>query len=316
MKTQFAGNGVFFNQMYDLSRFQACEAYIDMIWPLMAPDQSAVQHNRREYETWRKALPSVAFCPWTVGDDPVEDYERLKYVVANYKSEGFVFNAEKPYESVGKWKGQVFVNLVMGDDMLAPLPKCLSFPSTPAERYDMDYRAFQRAGFRFAPQAYYNEHPNTATPKDLYDSATRPVQVHVGRDYRIKAGTTTKADVHWSRIVQWDGGIEAIVKDLVANRLHRMPVVPMQEGNFKYMQVHPDRKLYDYKTGKVHNGMLLGFQDKDKVFPTVASYDNYEVSPESMQAKLNAIPGLKGASLYLGETSTSAHVEAIWNSIQ
>jgi len=66
--------------------------------------------------------------------------------------------------------------------------------------------------------------------------------------------------------------------------------------------------------------MVLGFQDKDKVFPTVGVYGDdvtiVKPSPAIVEAKLNAISNLKGASLYLGETSTSAHIEAIWKAIQ
>jgi hypothetical protein len=314
MTRQFAGCGIFFNQMYDLSRFQDISGHIDMVIPIMAPDQSAVQHNRSHYKEWREALPNAAFCPWIVCDDPVEDYERAKYVVENYESDGIVMNCEKPYESGGKWKGRVLCDLMMNDPKLGALPKLFSFPSTPAERYDMDYRAFQRAGFRFAPQAYFNEIPD-ATPKALFDSTVRPLQVHVGRDYRIKIGKTTT--IHWSRCVSWnEGSTEAIIKDINANRLYRLPVLPMEEGNYKYMHVDGRRRFYDYKTGKIDCGMLLGFQDKDKVFPTVASYDNYTVLPLEMRTKLEAIPALKGSSLYLGETSTSDHVKAVWEAIQ
>jgi len=316
----FSGVGVWFNMLEDLERIKSVSSKISWITPIMAPDQSSVQHNRRKYQDWRSGMPGVKFCPWIVCDDPVEDYLRAQYVTDNYPSDGIVMNAEQAYEGAGKWKARVLCDLLINDPKLGPMPKLLSHPSSPAERYNMDWRAFKNAGFKFAPQAYWNEFPDS-TPKYLYDSATRPSQIHVGWDYQIQPIiNNVKQTNRWGRVLAWDGGTNCVIKDLMANRLFRIAVIPMQEGDFHYMVIKSGRRMFDYKTNSMDSGMVLGFQDKDKVFPTVGIYGDdvtiVKPSPAIVEAKLNAIPNLKGASLYLGETSTSQHIEATWKAIQ
>jgi hypothetical protein len=318
------GTGVFFNQLIDLSRFEtlATEGKIDWIAPLMAPDQDSVQLNRKEWSAWRAKLSphGVKMLPWLACDninhgDPVQNAETANWLVANYKSDGLVFNCEKAYEDVGKWRGYALVQEVMSDVTLAGKPKILSFPSTPAERYDMDYRAFERSGFWFAPQAYWNDPTiiGDATPKTLYQSTYLPGQVHVNRDYRLQIfGRSTKS---WGRVVQWDGGTECIVKDYASAKMHRLRVQVKSQGSYKYMVNLPDRKLYDYKTGVTETGRLLGFQVREKIVPTVGAYDSCPTTPAEITTQLDKISNLKGASLYLGDTSTSAHVKAVWTAL-
>lgn len=321
------GNGIFFNQMYDLDRFadlikptsEAPNGYIDWIAPIMAPDQSSVQHNRKEWSEWRARLrPRVKFLPWLVCDDPEQDADAADWIADNYEFEGMLFNCEKSYESTGKWKASVLVPRLMANPKIGPKPKILSYPSTPADMYNMDYRTFERGGFTFAPQAYWLDpilvNTTIATPQNLYRATYLPNQVHVGRDYRIQiAGIQEK---HWSRVVSWNGGTEAIVKDLRSTKLYRMLVVPQQAGDYKYFTAPTGRALYDYKTGKVVVGKMLGFQASDKIFPTVGYYPACQPTAQQITDELNKIKYLKGASLYLGETSGSEHVKAIWSAIQ
>lgn len=318
------GAGIFFNQLVDLSRFEqlAKDGQIDWIAPLMAPDQDSVQLNRKEWSAWRAALAphGVRFLPWLAcdninGGDPVANADIAHWLVANYKTDGLLFNCENAYESVGKWRGYALVQEIMGDLTLSGKPKILSYPSTPAERYDMDYRAFERAGFWFAPQAYWNDAsiPGDPTPKALYQSTYLPGQVHVNRDYRLQIfGRSTKS---WGRVVQWDGGTECIVKDYASAKMHRLRVQVKTQGSYKYMVNLPDRKLYDYKTGVTETGRLLGFQIPSKIIPTVGAYDSCPTTPAEITTHLNQIKNLQGASLYLGDTSTSAHVVAVKNAL-
>ena len=312
------GVGVFFNQMIDLSRFEQLQSKIDWIAPLMAPDQSSVQLNRKEWKTWRDKLPSVLFVPWIACehyDDPNDAADVARWIVDNYPSDGIVYNCEKLYESSGKWRGSVLVKRVMLDTKLNRLPRILSMPSTPAERYDMDYRVFQRADFWFAPQAYWHDTTirGDARPKPLHDSIFLPKQIHLGRDYRIQV--FDNATKRWCRVVAWDGSEECIIRDMMSSRLYRFPVKVLQEGDYKYMVALSDRKFYDYKTGKIECGRLLGFQTRDKIVPTVGAYDSCPTTPQEIFIELDKISTLVGASLYLGDTSTSAHVEAVWQAI-
>lgn len=306
----FKGVGVFFNQMVDLERIAglAQAGKIQWISPLMAPDQSSVQLNRKVWDEWRKRMPNVPFVPWFWCDDPVVDSARIDWILSTYKSDGIMLNCEKSYEGTGKWKGQQLM------DLLRPkwggFPKCLSFASF-AETQNMDFRAFQLAGCVFAPQAYFNEMP-ACTPKALYDSTVKPMQLHVGRDYRMKP---TGLPVRWGRVVAWDGGSWCTIKDLKAARPFKVKVVPKVAGNYHYMVIATDRQYYDYATGQVSAGIITGFQDRELVFPTVASYGNYPCAPADLTASLKKLPNLKGASLYLGDTTQSAHVEAVWNGI-
>jgi len=313
----FKGVGVFFNQMVDLERIGALAdaGKIQWITPIMAPDQSSVQTNRQEWAAWRKRMPNVLFMPWIVGgDDPEEDAANASWVVSNYPSDGVVMNCEKSYESTGKWRGRILTERMMSDPKLTTQPKLLSSPSTPAERFDMDYRTFERAGFLFGPQAYWNEYP-AATPKALYDSMYLPKQLHVDRDYRIQIGSQK----YWGRILEWDGGNYCILKNLASAKLFRVSVVRKQNGDYIYMEAAIRRRMFDYKTGKIESGKILGFQAKDKIYPTVGVYGSgdpvIKPTPFEVKLKLDIIPNLTGASLYLGDTSDSAHVEAIWNSI-
>ena len=316
--TVFSGVGILFNQMYDLERIGALADAKKIQWiaPIMAPDQSSVQLNRSEWATWRQRMPNVLFMPWIVcGDDPEEDAENASWVVSNYPSNGVVMNCEKSYESTGKWRGRILTERMMADPKLTALPKLLSYPSTPAERYAMDYRTFERAGFIFAPQAYWNEYQG-ATPKVLYDSTYLPKQLHVGWDYRI----LIKSQKYWGRVVAWDGSAQCIIKNLASAKLYRVPVVRNQDGEFFYMTIATARRMYDYKTGLIVEGKVLGFQALDKIYPTVGVYGDgnpvVKPSPADVKLKLDAITNLAGASLYLGDTSDSSHVEAIWESVQ
>ena len=121
---------------------------------------------------------------------------------------------------------------------------------------------------------------------------------------------------HWARMVSWDGGTNAVVRDIRAPKLYRLTVVPKMEGNYPYFVVDPLRALKDYKTGKVILGKILGFQASNKIFPTVGHYTNCEPTAQQITDELNKIKYLKGASLYLGETSGSEHVKAVWTAIQ
>lgn len=313
------GVGVFFNQMIDRTRFEtlAQNKKIDWITPLMAPDQSAVQVNRQEWKAWRTHVPAL-YLPWIACDhysDPNEAVEIAKWIVANYDSNGIVYNCEKAYESDGKWRGRVLVEGIMADPVLSRLHKVLSYPSTPAERYDMDYRVFERAGFWFAPQAYWNDKTivGDATPQTLYKSTYLPGQVHVGRDYRIWVYDVPQK--HWCRVVSWDGGDHCIIQDRASARLYRLPVIVKSEGTYKYMVNKPSREFLDYKTGKIKKGKILGFQVREKIVPTVGAYDTCPTTPAEIVVELRKIDILKGASLYLGDTSTSAHVEAVGDGI-
>jgi hypothetical protein len=317
------GTGVFFNQLIDLSRFQtlASENKMDWIAPLMAPDQDSVRNNRKEWAEWRAKLPTIKMLHWLACDninhgDPESVVDIAKWLVANYSCDGLVFNCEKAYESTGKWKGYLLVQLIMAEPSLAGKSKILSFPSTPAERYNMHYRAFERAGFWFAPQAYWNDPTimGDATPKTLFQSTYLPGQVHVNWEYRIQVFNVTP-NKRWCCVVQWDGGDECIIRDLTSAKLHRLHVIPKIEGNFKYMVNVPDRKLYDYKTGKVETGRMLGFQVRDKIIPTVGAYESCPTMPAEITTQLDKIKNLRGASLYLGDTSTSAHVKAVWTAL-
>lgn len=315
------GVGIFFNVLEDLERFDALSknSYIDWVSPIMAPDQASVQHNRKEWSTWRKRLAPVKFLPWLVCDDPDSDADAADWIANNYEFDGMLFNCEKPYESGGKWKASVLVPRIMANSKIGPKPKILSYPSTPAERYDMDYRTFERGGFSFAPQAYWLDpqliaNGTDARPQPLYQSTYLPKQIHVGRDYRIQVSGIQEK--HWSRVVSWNGGTEAIVKDLRSTKLYRLVVIPKAEGNFKYFEAMPTRQLMDYKTGKVVVGKILGFQASDKIYPTVGYYPNCEPTSTQISDELDKIKHLKGASLYLGETSASEHVKAVWSAIQ
>lgn len=313
------GNGIFFNMLEDLERFIGIADKIEWIAPIMAPDQSSVQHNRKEWAEWRRRLPNVKFLPWLVCDDPEEDADNADWIAANYEIDGMLFNAEKAYEGAGKWKASVLVPRLMENPKIGPKPKILSHPSTPAEIYNMDFRTFERAGFVFAPQAYWLDPilsgpPEAYTPKALYDSVYLPKQLHVGWDYRIQiSGIQEK---HWARVVSWDGGTNAVVRDIRAPKLYRLTVIPKWEGDYPYFVVEPKRALMDYKTGKVVLGKILGFQASNKIYPTVGYYPKCEPTPLQITAELQKIRYLKGASLYLGETSGSEHVKAVWTAIQ
>lgn len=318
------GVGIFFNQMVDLSRIEQLAKDGSMSWitPLMAPDQSSVQLNRKEWAVWRAKLApfGIKMLAWLACDNiehgsPVYVSETASWLAANYKLDGFVFNCEKAYESTGKWRGYALVQEIMRDPAIAGKPKILSYPSTPAERYDMDYRAFERAGFWFAPQAYWNDPTilGDATPKTLFNSTYLPGQVHVDRDYRIQIFNVTEK--HWGRVVSWSGGPECIVKDLATAKLHRLRVKPMSAGDYKYMVNVPGRKLYDYKTGQIETGRLLGFQVREKIIPTVGAYDSCPTTPAEITFQLDKIANLQGASLYLGDTSTSEHVKAVTKAV-
>lgn len=308
------GVGVFFNQCVDLERIAAlaAEGKINWISPIMAPDQSSVQLNRNVWSQWRARMPNVKFIPWIVGDDPVQDFERAQWVVNEFTSDGILLNLEQPYEGGGYWKGSVLCNSLMKDPKLGPMPKILSYPSTPAERYAMDWRAFQKAGMWFAPQAYWNEFPGS-TPRALYLSTYLPQQVHVGWNYRMQIYGVR--DKHWGKIVAWDGMYYATIKDLVTTKLYRVAVDPRSEGDYRYMLVAFGRNLYDYKTAQTVTGRLLGFQEKTKIVPTVGVYDIRKPPPEEVRSMLDDIAGLTGASLYLGDTSESAHVRAVWEAV-
>jgi hypothetical protein len=320
------GVGIFFNMLEDLERFEgltkptatAPNGYIDWVAPIMAPDQSSVQHNRPLWAEWKKRLAPVKFLPWLWCDDPVVDIQAAGWIADNYEIDGMLFNCEKPYESAGRWKASVLVTGIMQNPKLAAKPKILSYAGI-AEIQDMDWRTFERGGFTFAPQAYWLDPQNAANadaykPFPLYKSANLPNQLHVGWDYRIQVqGIVEK---HWSRIVSWDGGINTVVKDIRANKLYRMQVVPQQEGAYHYFTIAANRALLDYKTGKVIVGKMLGFQSVDKIFPTVGYYPACQPTPTQVSDELDRIKNLKGASLYLGETSQSEHVKAIWSAIQ
>lgn len=277
----------------------------------MAPPQSSVLGNQSKWVAWRNAMPNVKFFPWIVCDDPVVDAANAKEILANYPSDGLVINAEKSYEGAGKWKASVLCPALPPE-----IPKFLSPPSSPAEIFDMDYRTFEKHGFIFGPQAYWNEFPD-ATPYVLWKSMYLPSQLHVGRDYRLQiSGVALK---HWGRIVQWDGNAEALVKDLVTTKLHRVPVKHNVDKDYHYMTIHAERKIYNYKTGKA-SGKLLGFQAKDKILPTVGIYEyqgQLSVTSADVLTQLDKIPMLKGASIYLGEYPWSSdYIRAAWESIQ
>lgn len=314
----FKGVGVFFNEMEDLMRFHELaehEHIIDWVTPLMAPEQKSVDENRTKWESWREKLPNVKFVPWIdCQGDPDLDAARTIHVAANYRSDGILLNCEKAYEGEGKWKGEHLCKLLMGNDVTAPLRKILSYPSSPAEIYNMDFRAFERIGCWFAPQAYWNQFPEVpSTPKVLFQSTYLPSQLHVGRDYRLWIdGVSAK---HWGRIVEWHGGSECLVKDLVSSKLYRVPVTPHKVNGYEYMTIKPDRFIYARTSIQKKTGKLLGFQAKEKIVPTVGVWSLNTPTPEDVKAKLDEVPGLVGASIYLGETSTSEHVRAVWQSI-
>jgi hypothetical protein len=94
----------------------------------------------------------------------------------------------------------------------------------------------------------------------------------------------------------------------------------MQDDLYRYMIISTGRKMFDYKTGLIVEGKVLGFQALDRIYPTVGVYGDgnpvVKPSPTEVKLKLDEIPVLVGASLYLGDTSDSSHVEAIWESLQ
>ena len=296
------GTGVFFNQIEDLDRIKSLP--IDWVTPIMAPDQSSVQGNRQKWATWRAAMPNVKFYPWIVCDDPEIDAERTEWVVRNYPSDGIVLNCEKAYESGGKWKAKTLMDRLAVT--LPSLPKMLSYPSSPAEIFDMDYRAFDRAGCWFAPQAYWNEFDG-ATPHVLWRSAYLPNQLHVGRDYRLQVfGVAQKP---WGRIVSWNGGTEAVIRNMASTKLFRLRVVPQDDNGYKYMTVDPLRKFYDYKTGNENLGKILGFCAPNRIVPTVGIYEvagRTLPTPAEVKNELGKVPNLTGASVYLGEYGWSS----------
>jgi len=307
----FRGLGLFFNMLEDLERFAGIESQISWVAPLMAPDQDAVQHNRKEWAAWRSRLSTVAFVPWFWCDDPDQDYANIDYVLSNYKSEGILLNCELPYCLTGKWKAKHLCDLLK--PKYAAVPTIMSYAGIP-EQIDMDWRSFANAGMVFAPQAYFNEYA-WATPQFMYDNTIRPWQIHVGRDYRIQP---TGQSIRWGRVLNWDGGPFCTLRDIRANRLYKVAVDKQQDGDYVYMTIKTGRKMFDNATATKQTGVVLGFQDRGKVFPTVGTYEHAgsTPAPADIKSSLNAISNLKGASVYLGEVSTNDQIKASWEAIQ
>jgi len=315
----FGGVGLFFNQMIDLERIAtlARERKIDWIAPLMSPDQSSVQLNRRDYTAWRdKLVPlGIKFAHWLdCRHDPDVDADMAEWLVNKYPTDGLLMNCENHYENAGKWRGKVLCDLLLMQPATANLPKFLSYPSTPAERYNMDYRAFEKAGFIFGPQAYWtdptivgNPSIDPKTPKLLCASTSIPTQIHIARDYRLWLDGVKEK--HWGRIVEQTNATTALVSDLQTNTLYTVPVISKQDGQFHYMEIDPARLIFKRKDG-IKAGKLLGFQSQAKIRPTVGVYEP-RPTPSDIVTKLREVPWITGASIYLGDTSESIHVEAV-----
>jgi hypothetical protein len=308
--------GLFFNQMYDLERIAglAQRKKLNWITPLMAPDQDAVQLNRRVYMEWHDRLSplGVKFAHWLWCEDPTVDAQRADWLVQNYPTDGLVMNAEAPYAGSNRWKAKVLCDALAAQASTAKLPKLLSYEGTPADQNDMDWRTFQKAGFWFGPQAYWNV-MSWLTPRLLCDRCYLPNQIHVDWDYRLWIyGTNAKP---WGRVIDWTPDANTMtVKNLSNRALYKLTVETKWEGAYRYAVCGPTRELKDSK-GKVI-GKLLGFQTRDKIVPTIGIYEPNMPTPSDIVTKLKEVPYITGASGYLGDTSQDIHCEAIWQGIQ
>jgi hypothetical protein len=310
----FNSVGLFFNQMVDLERIAdlAQRGKIQWIAPIMHPDQSSVQLNRRDYKQWYDRLHplGVKFAAWMVCDDPAKDIDAAEWIVQNYTTDALVLNCEKEYEEAGKWKGKVLCDGLMMQPSTMKLPKLLSYPSTPADHQNMDFRAFEKADCWFAPQAYWND-PLVpfATPKLLYDETYLPSQCHVGRDYRL--WIYGKPGKPWGKVITKITDTTVQIQNLVNRERYNVAVVTKHDNGYEYMEFGPERGLNKLgsKLGKV-----LGFCAKNKIVPTVGIYDPKPAASQ-ITAYLRQIPALKGASGYLGDTSENIHAEAIYDGV-
>jgi len=308
MTNAFAGVGLFYYnfQGMTLAADEVKKGNVQWITPLLAPDQEAVQRNRLLYDEWRKSI-ACPFYAWIVCDSPTVDIARAEWLCGRYKVDGIVWNAEKSYESTGYWKADVLCKGIVASSVLAPLPHMLSMPSTPAERYHMDYRAFEKAGFTFGPQAYWKD-PTIqgvdATPRNLYQSLYLPEQIHVGWNYRIQP----KGEQPRWALCEAEGQLNNVhfitMRDLQTKKRYRINVIVKFEGTFKYL-VCPrlDRRMYPHGSALSAPtvGNLLGFAPKSRIYPTVGIYENCMPTEAELIAEMVKVTNLTGGSIYLGE---------------
>lgn len=101
-------------------------------------------------------------------DDPEVEADLAAKLISKWKLQGYIANAEAPYEDSGFWKSEAFCQRFR--DLCPHTPLAVSPMGQGAGPRPFDYWAWMRAGAQILPQAYTNEYaisvPEVLIPTD------------------------------------------------------------------------------------------------------------------------------------------------------